>query len=62
MQQIGMEWFFRLVMEPRRLWRRYLLGNAEFIGIVLRQWLHARRAARSGEAVGTHPIPTGDGD
>jgi|HubBroStandDraft_1064217.scaffolds.fasta_scaffold180373_1 N-acetylglucosaminyldiphosphoundecaprenol N-acetyl-beta-D-mannosaminyltransferase len=62
MQQIGMEWFFRLVMEPRRLWRRYLLGNAEFIGIVLRQWLHTPRAAQSSEAVGTHAIPTGDGD
>ncbi|GIV62056.1 MAG: hypothetical protein KatS3mg044_0922 [Rhodothermaceae bacterium] len=24
MQQAGLEWFFRLLMEPRRLWRRYL--------------------------------------
>jgi N-acetylglucosaminyldiphosphoundecaprenol N-acetyl-beta-D-mannosaminyltransferase len=30
-QRIGMEWFFRLVMEPRRLWRRYLFGNTYFL-------------------------------
>jgi UDP-N-acetyl-D-mannosaminuronic acid transferase (WecB/TagA/CpsF family) len=28
MQKIGLEWFFRLTMEPRRLWQRYLIGNA----------------------------------
>lgn len=31
MRQCGMEWVFRLVQEPRRLWRRYLLGNITFI-------------------------------
>lgn len=31
MQQIGMEWFFRLCMEPRRLWRRYFKHNPRFI-------------------------------
>lgn len=30
-QRIGMEWAFRLVMEPRRLWRRYLFGNTYFL-------------------------------
>ncbi|MEW5895574.1 MAG: WecB/TagA/CpsF family glycosyltransferase [Candidatus Omnitrophota bacterium] len=30
MQRIGMEWFFRLCCEPRRLWRRYVIGNARF--------------------------------
>ncbi len=38
-QRLGMEWFFRLAMEPRRLWRRYLIGNAEFLAVVLRQLL-----------------------
>lgn len=38
-QRLGMEWFFRLPMEPRRLWRRYLIGNAEFGVVVLRQWV-----------------------
>ena len=37
-QQLGMEWFFRLSMEPRRLWRRYLIGNTHFILLVFRQW------------------------
>lgn len=27
----GFEWFCRLIVEPRRLWRRYLLGNTEFV-------------------------------
>ncbi len=31
MQRSGLEWFFRLIMEPRRLWRRYLVGNSLFL-------------------------------
>jgi N-acetylglucosaminyldiphosphoundecaprenol N-acetyl-beta-D-mannosaminyltransferase len=31
MQKSGLEWVFRLLSEPRRLWRRYLIGNAEFL-------------------------------
>jgi N-acetylglucosaminyldiphosphoundecaprenol N-acetyl-beta-D-mannosaminyltransferase len=30
-QRAGLEWLFRLVCEPRRLWRRYLVGNARFL-------------------------------
>jgi len=30
-QDIGMEWFFRLCTEPKRLWRRYLYTNTRFI-------------------------------
>lgn len=29
--EIGMEWFYRMVKEPRRMWRRYLAGNIIFI-------------------------------
>lgn len=36
MQRNGLEWLFRLVSEPRRLWRRYLFGNARFVRAVLR--------------------------
>jgi N-acetylglucosaminyldiphosphoundecaprenol N-acetyl-beta-D-mannosaminyltransferase len=39
----GFEWIFRLAVEPRRMWRRYLLGNPAFLLRVLR----ARRTARS---------------
>jgi N-acetylglucosaminyldiphosphoundecaprenol N-acetyl-beta-D-mannosaminyltransferase len=35
MQAIGMEWAFRLISEPRRLWRRYLIGNARFVAGVV---------------------------
>jgi exopolysaccharide biosynthesis WecB/TagA/CpsF family protein len=31
LQTIGMEWFYRLYQEPRRMWRRYLLGNPLFL-------------------------------
>ena len=37
MQEIGLEWFFRLIQEPRRLWKRYLIGNTTFILLVLRE-------------------------
>jgi N-acetylglucosaminyldiphosphoundecaprenol N-acetyl-beta-D-mannosaminyltransferase len=41
MQNSGLEWLFRLSAEPRRLWRRYLIGNVQFLDIVGRQWLSA---------------------
>lgn len=37
MQRTGLEWLYRLCLEPRRMWRRYLLGNLIFAGIVARQ-------------------------
>lgn len=37
MQRTGLEWFWRLMMEPRRLWKRYLIENAPFFSIVLKQ-------------------------
>ncbi len=42
MGRFGLEWLFRLAMEPRRLWRRYLIHNPRFI------WKAARQLARSG--------------
>jgi N-acetylglucosaminyldiphosphoundecaprenol N-acetyl-beta-D-mannosaminyltransferase len=38
MQDAGLEWLFRLIQEPRRMWRRYLIGNARFLGLTLRAW------------------------
>lgn len=35
-QNSGFEWFYRLCSEPRRLWRRYLIGNVQFILAVIR--------------------------
>ena len=37
MQRRGLEWLFRFLSEPRRLWRRYLIGNAQFLRLVMRQ-------------------------
>lgn len=34
---IGMEWFYRLAKEPKRMWRRYLIGNTVFIWNVLKE-------------------------
>jgi exopolysaccharide biosynthesis WecB/TagA/CpsF family protein len=42
MSQAGLEWLYRLVHEPRRLWRRYLLRDPEFLGILLRTWRMSR--------------------
>lgn len=37
MQKIGMEWFYRFAQEPKRMWRRYLVGNWQFIQLVLKE-------------------------
>lgn len=37
MQKSGLEWFFRLMVEPGRLWQRYIIGNPLFIWLVLSQ-------------------------
>lgn len=42
MQKSGLEWFFRLYEEPRRLWKRYLIGNAIFLSLVLKEFLKIR--------------------
>lgn len=39
----GLEWLYRLAREPRRLWRRYLLGNPRFVAAFARQYLRYRR-------------------
>jgi N-acetylglucosaminyldiphosphoundecaprenol N-acetyl-beta-D-mannosaminyltransferase len=35
LRALGLEWLFRVTLEPRRLWRRYLLGNVQFVAGVL---------------------------
>jgi exopolysaccharide biosynthesis WecB/TagA/CpsF family protein len=64
MQRHGLEWLFRLAQEPRRLWRRYLVTNMLFVGLLARQvvtaaWRRCRwslprcRASRSSARSGT---------
>jgi exopolysaccharide biosynthesis WecB/TagA/CpsF family protein len=60
MQARGLEWLFRLASEPRRLWRRYLVANSEFVvrlgGELLRRKPGARSranvAAKTGSSAG----------
>ena len=42
MQRAGLEWAHRFALEPRRLWRRYLIGNARFAVLL---WRERRRRA-----------------
>lgn len=39
MQDRGLEWLFRLAMEPRRLWKRYLYNNPRFVALAAMQLL-----------------------
>ncbi len=46
MQAAGMEWLWRLGLEPRRLWRRYLVTNAVFVARALAEIFRRRAAPR----------------
>ena len=43
MRRLGIEWIFRLAMEPGRMWRRYIVGNVEFLAKIVRR---RRRGAK----------------
>jgi exopolysaccharide biosynthesis WecB/TagA/CpsF family protein len=43
MQDMGLEWFFRLVQEPGRLWKRYLILNPTYLTLLGMQLLGLRR-------------------
>jgi N-acetylglucosaminyldiphosphoundecaprenol N-acetyl-beta-D-mannosaminyltransferase len=47
MQSAGLEWLHRLVSEPRRLWRRYLITNTLFVLGAVSQLALAKRQAPS---------------
>jgi N-acetylglucosaminyldiphosphoundecaprenol N-acetyl-beta-D-mannosaminyltransferase len=36
-QKLGLEWLYRVCQEPRRLWKRYLVTNTLFLGLVIRE-------------------------
>jgi N-acetylglucosaminyldiphosphoundecaprenol N-acetyl-beta-D-mannosaminyltransferase len=42
MQKAGLEWFYRVLQEPRRMWKRYLVTNTAFLGLALKEVLRAR--------------------
>ena len=43
MQRSGLEWLYRLIQEPHRMWRRYLETNSVFVFLVLRDLVRLRR-------------------
>ena len=47
-QRLGLEWLYRLCQEPRRLWRRYLVTNTVFAGMVAGELLRRRHWRRGG--------------
>ena len=55
MREIGMEWLFRFIQEPRRMWNRYFVGNAVFLGRVVRMRRRIPRATMT-------PLTSAPGD
>jgi N-acetylglucosaminyldiphosphoundecaprenol N-acetyl-beta-D-mannosaminyltransferase len=49
MQRMGLEWFFRFLQEPRRMWHRYFVTSFRFLFRVLAEIPRSRRGA--GESV-----------
>ncbi|MBD2328094.1 WecB/TagA/CpsF family glycosyltransferase [Alkalinema sp. FACHB-956] len=42
--EVGLEWLYRLISEPRRLWKRYLIDDLPFLGLLLLQKLKLYRS------------------
>jgi N-acetylglucosaminyldiphosphoundecaprenol N-acetyl-beta-D-mannosaminyltransferase len=51
MQSLGLEWFYRVLQEPRRMWRRYLVTNTLFTVLAAREALQARLRRRRGRHI-----------
>ncbi len=43
MQDNGLEWLYRLIQEPRKMWRRYLIGNVRYIMITWREYIRYKK-------------------
>jgi N-acetylglucosaminyldiphosphoundecaprenol N-acetyl-beta-D-mannosaminyltransferase len=60
-QRMGLEWLYRLLQEPRRLWKRYLVTNTIFIGMVIRELIRPstlmtdQRRREAGLKTSDHP-------
>ncbi|WP_119422662.1 WecB/TagA/CpsF family glycosyltransferase [Desertibaculum subflavum] len=60
-RRLRAEWIFRLAIEPRRMWRRYLIGNVAFLARVLRQRARRNYLIDAGEDTGKWPPRGADG-
>jgi len=43
MQEYGMEWFYRFLQEPRRMWKRYVTTNPVFLWMVIKEYLKRQK-------------------
>ena len=58
MQKIGLEWLYRLLQEPRRLFKRYATDFVVFGRTIVKQWWLTRSGKRSASTATTSDIPT----
>lgn len=56
MQQLGLEWFYRVLQEPKRMFKRYLVGNVKFIVLMFRYWVHNYKFAPFARQTKTAPL------
>lgn len=49
-QRLGLEWLYRVVQEPRRMWRRYLTTNTAFAWMLAGAWMRRRLGGGAGGA------------
>jgi N-acetylglucosaminyldiphosphoundecaprenol N-acetyl-beta-D-mannosaminyltransferase len=56
-QRLGMEWAYRLLQEPRRMWRRYLTTNAGFVLLTARELFRASPAFQPGDLENPRQLP-----
>ncbi len=57
MQQVGLEWFFRFLQEPRRMFRRYFIEDMAFFGLMWHEWRRTRRTPLAAATPGAEPKP-----
>lgn len=43
MQKHGLEWFYRFIQEPGRMWKRYIIGNAKFVALTYKYKRKAKK-------------------
>jgi len=57
MQKNGLEWFFRLIQEPNRLWKRYLVTNSQFIYYVIQEKFKTKSTERIKQKTNSYVNP-----
>lgn len=56
MSEVGLEWLYRLLSEPRRLWKRYLLESMPFFWLILQQKVRQSPRLKRLKALWSNPI------